>query len=131
MDRERKCRKFAILHISQYVVIIITILKIVHKYKNFLGGVVFHNMVQAYRMLPLGIGIFIIYNLLLKSLGYFWYLEEAKKLKCDLIMFFLEDDRISPIIYESKHPYLWLFIAIFLIIIQFVIDHYIPYGRFF
>ena len=131
MDRERKCRKFAILHISQYIVIIITVIKIVQKYKNFLGGVVFHNMAQAYRMLPLGIGIFIICNLLLKHLGYFWYLEKAKKLKCDLIMFFLEDDRISPLIYESKHPFVWLFIAIFLIIIQFVIDHYIPYGRFF
>ena len=60
MDRERKCRKFAILHISQYVVMIIGGIKIIQKYKIFLGGVVFHNLFHAKRMLPLAIGTIII-----------------------------------------------------------------------
>ncbi len=125
----KKCFFYCVLSWIPFIIFFSFGFYILNSYLT-VNKIVLHNKFQVLRLSPMGIGIILIINSILYKLNYFWFIEVAEEQECDKEMLYLDNDRVLALISIFKWWGTFL-LGVFSILLQFIIDHFIPYTRHF
>ncbi len=126
---KKGCFFYCVLSWIPFIIFFIIWFYVLDSYLT-VNKIVLHNRFQVLRLSPMGIGIFFIIDSILYKLNYFWFIKIAEEQKCDKEMLYLDNDRVLTLISIFKWWGTFL-LGIFAILLQFIIDHFIPYTRHF
>lgn len=121
-----KCKYFFLLEILYFVGGVFLVFKAINLYIDYLNapftfGILLKEK-YIFRYIPLGMGVFYLYEFILLKTGYFWYMEKAIEYDCDLIITFYLDSFMARQLFIDN--FYLLKKAVYYVIVQFGTDYF-------